>query len=135
MSRTAVCDASAIVALLVDAGPDGRWSAAALEGATLIAPALLPFEVTNILRRLETSGVISTDLASQSHADLLALAIEFWPHELLASRIWELRRNLTAYDAAYVALAERHGATLITLDRRIAKAPGARCDVSVPPEP
>lgn len=133
MSRTVVCDASAVVALLVDGGSDGRWSATALHGAALAAPALLPFEVTNILRRLETSGVIGADLASQSHADLMALTVEFWPHALLASRIWELRRNLTADDAAYVALAESIGATLVTLDRRISRAPGLRCEVSVPP--
>jgi len=135
MSRTVVCDASAVVALLVDGGPDGHWTASALQESTLVAPALLPFEVTNILRRLEASAVITMDLSSQSHADLLALTVELWPHELLANRVWELRRNLTAYDAAYVALAERLEAPLVTLDRRIARAPGLRCEVSVPPRP
>jgi predicted nucleic acid-binding protein len=101
------CDASAVVTLLVDAGPDGMWAAEVCAGATLYAPALLPFECANIIRRHEAAGLIGSDHAAQAHADLLDLAVELWPYEALAARVWELRQNLTSYDAAYVALAHQ----------------------------
>ena len=127
-----MCDASALVALLLDSGPDGRWAADALSGADIGAPALLGFECANILRRHELAGRVSSDQAAQAHADMLDLAIEHWPYELLAARIWELRGNLSSYDAGYVALAELTAATLVTLDRRIGRAPGLRCTIATP---
>jgi predicted nucleic acid-binding protein len=78
------------------------------------------------------AGLVSADRAAQAHADLLDLAIELWPYELLSSRVWELRANLSAYDAGYVAVAELTDAPLVTLDRRIARAPGLRCAVTTP---
>jgi predicted nucleic acid-binding protein len=133
VSTRVVCDASALVALLVDGGPDGRWATDALTGADLTAPSLVKFEASNIIRRLEHAGRVGADQAAQAHADLLDLAIEEWPYELLASRIWDLRHNLSSYDAGYVALAEATGATLLTLDRRIGGAPDLRCAVVTPP--
>jgi predicted nucleic acid-binding protein len=65
---------------------------------------------------------------------MLDLAIEQWPAEILAPRVWELRGNLSSYDAGYVALAEYTAATLVTLDRRLARAPGLRCTVAAPPD-
>ena len=132
MTSVVVCDASAVVAMLLDSGPDGQWATEALTGADLAAPSLLPFETADIIRRHELAGAISPDQAAQAHTDLTDLAVEHWPYELLASRAWELRRNLTTYDAGHVALAELLGATLVTLDRRIARAPGLRCSVAVP---
>jgi len=132
VSEHVVCDASVLVAVLLDDGPDGRWAADAVQGRTLAAPALVAFETANIIRRHELAEVVSRDQAAQAHADLADLAIEQWPHELLAARSWDLRRNLSIYDAAYVALAELLGAPLVTLDRRIARAPDVRCVVSVP---
>lgn len=132
MSRTVVCDASAVVALLLDSGPDGRWAAETLAGADLAAPSLVAFESSNIFRRHEIAGLVSADQAAQAHADLLALAIEYWPYELLSSRVWELRPNLSSYDASYVAVAELTVAPLVTLDRRIGRAPGLRCAVTTP---
>ncbi|MBB4660614.1 PIN domain-containing protein [Conexibacter arvalis] len=129
MSTPVVCDASALVAVLLDDGPDGRWAAEALRGRALAAPRLVQFEAANIIRRHELAGLVSSDQAAQAHDDLLDLAIEQWPYELLARRAWELRRNLSTYDAAYVALAELLDAALVTLDRRIAGAPGLRCAV------
>lgn len=126
------CDASAIVAVLADAGPDGIWATETIAGAELYAPALMPFECSNILRRHEASGLIGSDQAAQAHADLNALPIELWPYEAIASRVWQLRQNLTSYDAAYVAVAEAIGAPLATLDTRIARAPGIVCAVHVP---
>lgn len=132
MSRRVVCDASALTALLLDGGPDGRWVTEAVTGADLAAPSLVGFEVANILRRHELARLISPDQAAQAHADLLDLAIEHWPYELLAARAWKLRVNLSIYDAGYVALAELVGAAVVTLDRRIARAPGLRCAIATP---
>lgn len=128
-----VCDASALVALLLDDGPDGRWVTQELHGADLLAPTVVGFEVANIVRRHELAGHVSPDQAAQAHADLLDLAVELWPYALLAPRAWELRRTLSIYDASYVALAELTDGTLVTLDRRIRGAPGRRCAIATPP--
>jgi predicted nucleic acid-binding protein len=101
-----------------------------VRGADLAAPSLVGFETANIVRRHELAGLISHDQAAQAHTDLLDLAIEHWPHELLATRAWQLRLNLSIYDASYAALAELLGATLVTLDRRIGRAPGLRCEIN-----
>jgi predicted nucleic acid-binding protein len=127
-----VCDASAIVALLLDSGPDGLWATSELSDADLLAPGVSSFEAANIIRRNELAGVVSADQAAQAHNDLLDLAVEQWPHELLADRAWELRQNPSIYDASYVALAELTGTALVTLDERIAGAPGLRCAVITP---
>ncbi len=132
MTGRLVCDASAVVALLLDGGPDGRWATEAITGSDLAAPALMPFEAASIIRRHELAERINADQAAQAHADLLDLAVEQWPYELLAGRAWQLRRNLTSYDAGYVALAELLNVTLVTLDRDIEHAPGLRCPVATP---
>ena len=132
MTPQVVCDASAIVALLLDGGADGEWATRALTGVDLIAPTLLTFEAANIIRRFELAGTVSADQASQAHDDLVALAFEYWPYELLLPRVWELRHYLSSYDASYVSLAELIQAPLITLDRGIARAPGLRCPVTTP---
>lgn len=132
MTPTIVCDASAVVALLLDAGPDGQWAASVLTGAELAAPTLLRFEAANIIRRHEIAKLVTTDQAAQAHADLLDLAIEPWPYDVLAARAWELRHHLTTYDASYAALAELLDAQLVTLDRRIGRAPHLRCAVITP---
>lgn len=133
MTRRLVCDASALVTALLDAGENGQWVADQLSGAELFAPALLPFECANIIRRHELGGLISADQAVQAHADLVDLPVEFWPYEAVAPRAWELRNNVTIYDAAYIALAETLGAPLVTLDRRLQRAPGIACAVDAPP--
>ena len=132
MIRRVVCDASAMVALLIDSGADGLWVTRTLDGADLSAPTLMPFECANIIRRLEMAGKIGSDQAAQAHADLLDLEIELWPYEPSAPRAWELRRNMSIYDASYVAVAEILDALLITLDRRLGLAPGPRCVISTP---
>ncbi|MBV9817217.1 MAG: type II toxin-antitoxin system VapC family toxin [Solirubrobacterales bacterium] len=130
--RRAICDASALTALLIDSGPAGGWAADTVRGANLAAPSLASWETANIIRRHELAGLISADQGAQAHADLLDLEIEFWPYELLAARSWQHRRNLSIYDASYVALAELTRATLVTLDGRIARAPDLRCAVAAP---
>lgn len=132
MTARVVCDASAVAAALLDSGADGRWAAAQLTGADLCAPTLLHYECGNVLRRCELNGSVSADQAAQAYADLRDLDVELWPHEAVADRAWQLRANLSGYDAAYVALAELLAAPLVTLDRRIQRAPGPRCVIVVP---
>ncbi len=129
MSSQAVLDASAAVALLLDGGDGGRWVADQLRNTTLAAPSLLAFEAGNVIRRHEITHLVSADQAAQAHADLQDLAIDQWPYDVLAQRVWELRHNLSSYDASYVALAELVEAPLITLDRRIGRCPELRCEV------
>jgi predicted nucleic acid-binding protein len=124
-----VLDASAAAALLVDSGPAGAWTAATVRGTPLTAPELMPFEVGNILRRQVLSGALEPGVATLAHTDLVALTIDLHPYVTVADRAWELRSNVTIYDAAYVALAELLSVPLVTLDARLARAPGLRCQV------
>jgi predicted nucleic acid-binding protein len=128
---TLVVDASAVVAALVDTGPSGTWAEGLLT-PTLVAPQLLHAEVANVLRRAAGAGDITDDVASLAHADLVDLRVELVPYEPVAARVWELRHNLTAYDAWYVAVAELIDAPLATLDERQAAAPGPRCEFQTP---
>ena len=124
---TLVVDASMVVAALVDSGTDGRWAEALLASDSLAAPHLLTAEASNILRRSALAGAISAEQAALAHADLLDLRVELFPYAPFATRVWELRENVTCYDAWYVAIAEVLGAPLATLDARLAKASGPRC--------
>lgn len=124
-----VIDSSAVVALLADAGPAGEWVKNLTASAVLFAPHLLPFEAGNILRRQAHAGVLDASAAALAHIDLVALPMDLYPYEALADRAWELRANIMIYDAAYVALAELLAAPLITLDGRLARAPGPRCRI------
>ena len=117
MTGRLTCDASVLVAMLVDGGPAGQWATTALtEAGDLLAPHLALFEAANILRRHHLANLITTEQAAQAHADLLALPIELWPYEPLAPRAWQLRMNLSVYDGSYVALAELTSTPLATLD-------------------
>ena len=129
---TLVVDSSAVVAALVDGGSDGEWARAELDRTGLAAPHLMPVEVANILRRTVHAGLVTADAGALAHADLVLLRVEFFPYEPFADRVWQLRDNLTAHDAWYVALAEVLSADLVTLDARIARAPGLRCSVRLP---
>jgi predicted nucleic acid-binding protein len=91
---------------------------------TLHAPHLLDLEVAQVLRRLALQAVISARRADEAFRDLLDLRIARYPHLVLMPRIWQLRHNFSAYDAAYVVLAEKLGAALVTRDRRLASASG-----------
>ncbi len=127
-----VVDASVMVAALVDGGPDGRWAEAILTSAPLAAPHLMPVEVANILRRASRAGEISADVAALAHADLANLRVDLFPYFPFADRVWQLRSNLTAYDAWYVALAERLDGSVATLDERLSRAPGPKCRFLLP---
>ena len=131
-AAAAAVDASVVVAALIDTGPDGRWAEAAIARDGLAAPELVLAETANILHRLERANAISRIQANGAHADLLELAIELFPFAPFARRAWELRSNLTVYDAWYVALAEALGCPLLTLDRKLSRASGPRCRFIVP---
>ncbi|MFZ0480239.1 MAG: type II toxin-antitoxin system VapC family toxin [Terriglobales bacterium] len=94
------------------------------QNESLHAPHLLDLEIGQVLRRLVREGAITANRADQAIGDLLDLRITRYPHFVLLPRIWQLRHNLSAYDAAYVALAEHLGARLLTRDGRLATASG-----------
>jgi len=125
---TVVIDASALVAALVDSGSDGRWATSLIAREGLAGPEMLPAEVCNVLRRLELSGRLSAAEATLAYGDLLRLNLDLFPFSPFAQRIWELRDNVTSYDAWYVALAEALGYPLATLDLRLIAARGAECE-------
>ena len=128
-----VIDASAEVAVLLNVGP----GAAAIRyriarpGETLHAPHLFEIEVLHALRRPTLLGTVSPERARLALSRLRDTQLVRYPHTPLMERIWELKDNLTTYDAAYIALAEALDAPLITLDARLARAPGIRAAVEV----
>lgn len=127
-----VLDASAAIDLLL-ARPGGEAVARRieLEPGAILAPHLIDLEVCQVLRRFEALGVLGSERAELALADLEALGLLRHPHDALIPRIWELRRNATAYDAAYLALAEVTGAPLVTTDAKLAAIPGCRARVEL----
>lgn len=101
------------------------------EDESLAAPELIDLEFASGLRGLERSGHITTEFASRKLVEMATFPLERFPHGPFLSRVWELRHNLSVYDAAYVALAEALRAPLITSDRAIANAPGIACEVEL----
>lgn len=97
---------------------------------TLHAPHLIDLEVAQVLRRYERSGVISAQRGAEALTDLLDFPLTRYPHSVLLDRIWQMRHGLTAYDAAYLALAEALDAPLVTRDAALAKT-GSRVRVRV----
>ena len=130
---SAVVDASLLVGALTSSGQEVQWCRSALGRSDIAAPEMAPAETTNLLRRMELSRGITRLESTSAHSDLLRLDIELYPFRPFAGRVWELRTNLTAYDAWYVALAEALDWPLVTLDRRLSRAPGHRCEIIVPP--
>ena len=118
-----VLDASAAIDWLLQTAAGQRIEKRIYaSGESLHAPHLLDLEVTQVLRRLAREGVVSEPRADQAIHDLLDLRVTRYPHFIFLPRIWRLRHNLSAYDAAYVALTEKLDATLITRDARLAAA-------------
>jgi predicted nucleic acid-binding protein len=125
-----VLDASAVVALLLSTDVGRRVAEQILSTTvSLHAPQLLDVEVAQALRRYVRLGAITADRGVIGVEALGQLDITRYGHSELLSRIWALRDNLTAYDAAYVALAEALDAPLLTLDARLAAAPGHQAEV------
>jgi predicted nucleic acid-binding protein len=126
-----VVDASVLAPALADDGEDGDRARARLAGETIAAPALVDLEIASVLRRAALADRLDPRRCGQALTDLSALPLRRAPHLPLLARIWELRENLTVYDAAYVALAEATAAALLTADTRIAGATGPRCEIEV----
>lgn len=127
-----VVDASVVATALVDSGSDGDLARDRLRSdPDLHAPHQIDLEVTSAIRRLAREDRLGVDRAVAALRDLADLRIVRYPHLPFLLRIWELRENLTAYDAMYVALAETLGAVFVTADARLAEAPGPGCSIEV----
>jgi predicted nucleic acid-binding protein len=127
-----VVDASVIVELVLHLGGAARLQQRlARRGGRLCAPQLLDVEVLQVIRRYARTGQVPGERADLAVTLLGQLPVTRYPHEPLRNRIWALRDNLTAYDAAYVALAESLKSPLITADARLAAAPGHTATVEL----
>lgn len=128
-----VLDASAAVAVLLNLGPVAPRirERMATEDDNLHVPHLFEIEVVNVLRRYALIHELSERRSAELLEDLTTMRITRYPHTALLSRVWGLRDNVTAYDAAYIALAETLEAPLLTTDARLARAPGVRAEVEV----
>jgi predicted nucleic acid-binding protein len=127
-----VLDASAVVEWLLRLPRAGLVEERlSRQEESLHAPHLLDIEVAQVVRRLAARGVVSVDRGRQALEDLVDLDLARHPHDVLLPTVWRLRENLTAYDAAYVALAEALDAPLVTLDARLTSAPGHRAHIDL----
>jgi predicted nucleic acid-binding protein len=127
-----VVDASALVEVLLrtPAAATIRERLLGIEH-TLHAPHLIDIEVAQVLRRYAASGQVEPGRCRDALDDLFDFPLDRYPHDLLLRRVWELRHNITAYDAVYVALAEALDAPLLTRDHRLAAAAGHRARVEL----
>jgi predicted nucleic acid-binding protein len=131
VSDLLVIDASAVILTLVGHDERGLAVAERLCGVGLVAPDVLGYEVMNGFRGLCVSKKLSKSQARRALDDWHRLGVETWSLSTVEDRVWALADNLTAYDAAYVALAERLEVPLLTGDRRLATAPGIKAEVVV----
>ncbi len=127
-----VLDASAAVRLLLGLGSAGRIRER-LRGPeeSLHVPHLFDLEITQTLRRYVLAGEVSNERGLSALADLSTMRLTRYPHMPLVGRIWELKANVSAYDAAYVALAEALDAPLLTTDKRLSGAPGHNATIEL----
>lgn len=127
-----VVDASVVIELLLQS-PRGQACASRLLGERrgLAAPSLLDVEVAQVLRRLDRRRTIDPRRGGEAIADLADLPIRRYPHTLLLRRMWELRKAVSAYDAAYVALAEALNASLLTCDAKLSRTSGLRAVIEL----
>ena len=126
-----VVDASVIAPAVADGGAEGDAFRARLRGEVLAGPDLLRVEVISVIRRLTGRGSLTPRQAGSAIDDLLELPVTVYPTVSLLRRTWALRKNMTAYEACSVALAEALSCPLLTADARLAAAPGARCVIEV----
>ena len=126
-----VVDASVIAPAIADGGPDGDRCRARIRGQSLAAPDLLRLEAMSVFRRQASNGSLTPEQAKDALEDLLSLPLVVYPAAPLLSRGWDLRDNVSAYDSCYVALAEALDCPLVTADKRLANAPGTRCQFAV----
>jgi predicted nucleic acid-binding protein len=126
-----VVDASVLAPALADDGDDGDRARERLRGEDLAAPELIDLEVLSTLRRAARAKRLDEDRSLQALTDLAAIPLRRVPHLPLLGRVWQLRDNLSAYDASYVALAEALGTVLVTADGGIKRASGINCEIAV----
>jgi predicted nucleic acid-binding protein len=120
-----VVDASAVLEALLSMPAARAVEARMFEPSqTLHAPHLLDVEVAQVVRRYAANGDIDVARGRMALDDLADLPLHRYPHHILLPRVWDLRNNITAYDAMYVALAEVLDAPLLTRDKRLAASPG-----------
>ena len=132
MSKVLVVDASVVVDLLARFRPQPLEDLLWAPDTVLAAPELIDIEVLNALRKLDQSGAIPSSRSAELPTLMRGLRIRKYGHDSLIDGIWALRDNVTAYDAAYVTLAQLLKATLVTRDTRLARAPGLDVKVTVP---
>jgi predicted nucleic acid-binding protein len=127
-----VLDASAAIEWLLQTPTGTRVEERIFSaGPDLLAPHLLDIEVAQVFRRYVAAHTMTAKRGQEAMQDLLDLPLTRYPHDVLLWRIWDLRNTLTAYDAAYVALAEALGAPLVTCDRKMATASGHKAVIQV----
>jgi len=126
-----VVDASVMAPAVGDDGPAGERARSWLQHEDLAAPEVVDLEVLSVLRRAARTGRLDARRSAQALGDLRSMRLHRAPHRPLLPRIWELRPTVTAYDAAYVALAELLDTTLLTADGRLARASGPRCRIEL----
>jgi predicted nucleic acid-binding protein len=127
-----VLDASAAVAMLLRLDDGDRiLDRVFADGETVHAPHIIDVEIAQVVRRYWRAGDLTAARGGEALRDLAVLPIHRYSQEPLLGRIWQLRNNMTAYDAAYVALAEGLDAVLVTLDSALARIPGVRVPVEV----
>lgn len=126
-----VGDASVLAAALADDGKDGDAARDRLLGQSLVAPELIDLEVASVFRRLVRTGRLPPRRADLALTDLHDLPLHRASHRPLLARCWDVRDNLTVYDASYVALAKALDITLVTADASLSRAPGLRCQVEL----
>lgn len=123
-----VVDSSVVIAAVAD-DRVGTFALASIAHQRLFAPHLIDLEVLNGVRRANRRGTIDNIRSLEAIDNLELIRISRVPHTQLTERIWELRHNLTPYDASYVALAEMLQAPLVTADARLASASGPTCEI------
>ncbi len=126
-----VLDASAVVAVLLDPGAERIRERIESPGESLHVPHLMDLEVLHTLRGQALRGALSPRRGTEALEDLTNILFVRYPHTSLVERVWELRHNLTAYGATYVALAEALDAPLVTMDARLAQASGHNAAVEL----
>ena len=126
-----VVDTSAVLEAVVARDPVPGLIARIADDGDLHAPHLIDTEVLHSLRAMNIHRQLSDERASDARTDFADLALVRYPHEPLNDRVWELRHNLTAYDATFVALAEALDAPLVTCDARLAAAHGHHADIEL----
>jgi predicted nucleic acid-binding protein len=126
-----VVDTSALLEALAGRSPDPSLIERLATDGDLHAPHLIDVEILHALRRLQSNDEITQERADDTRTDFADLVLARYPHHPLSDRIWELRHNISAYDATFVALAEALGAPLITCDARLAGTPNHDAEIEV----